>query len=339
MERYGGRVVKIFHGPNSTGGIGYRLSRFQRQRGMVSDFWTLKDHPRKKLWDVCFHLEEKGKFDAIITRVAMFLFCLLNYQIFHFYFGQSLLPLNLDLPLLKLFREKIVMTYCGSDIRLFRVDRCRHDFPELLEQAGYTARKNRLKLIKMRWHRLWVNKVTAPRNLYRYASTAFPPEMISQVWVNNIDIFTDNEIESVGKQNILKNRPLVVHVPTSHKKKGTEIIEKAIGELQSDGLEFDYQRIEGKTYPEAIALIKKADVVVDQIVVGGIGNLGFESLAMGKTLCVYVIDEIVEMVGKNLPLININVYNVKDQLKRAITDYSLRKRLSVEGPTFVKKNT
>ena len=338
MKRVNQNLLKVFHGPNNTGGIGYRLSRLQRERGMASDFWTLEDHPRKKQWDVCLHLDKKSGIYVFISRIAMFLFCLVNYNVFHFYFGESLLPFNLDLPFLKLFRKKIVMTYCGSDIRLFRVDLSRHGFPELLKEAGYTERQDRLKLIKMRWHRLWVNKITAPRNLYGYARTVFSEEMISQVWINNIDIFSGYGKEPLPAPHNMKKRLLVVHAPTSRQIKGTRIIEKTVLQLQSEGLKFDYQRIEGRTYPEAIALIKRADIVIDQIIIGGIGNLGFESLSMGKTLCVYVIDEIVDMLGSNLPLLNSNVYNLKDQLRLAITDPSLRKRFFMEGPAFVKKH-
>lgn len=334
---HGVEPIRIFHGPNNTGGIGYRLSRFQRQRGMHSDFWTLREHPRKKDFDICLTLDKKTTLEALKARLYMFLYCLLNYKIFHFYAGHSLLPLNLDLPILRLFRKRLVMTYCGSDIRLLKVEKERHGFVDLLRKAGFTERRDKTNLRKMFWHRLWVHKVTAPRNLFRYAREVYPSKMISTIWINNIDIFPDQKKARI--EHPARNKtPLIVHAPTSQLKKGTEIIETALAELKNKGVVFDYQRIENKTHSEAIEIMAKSDIVVDQIIVGGIGNVGLEALAMGKTLCIYLVEEIVEELQGDLPLLNINMQNIEELIHRAVTDHSLRERFAFEGPAFLKKH-
>lgn len=336
------KIIKVFHGPNNTGGIGYRLSRLQRQHGLQADFWTLKEHPRKKGRDICLHGQQTGKFKSLLIQIGMFIFCLFNYDIFHFYFGQSLLPFNLDLPFIKLLGKKIVMTYCGSDIRLLNVDQNRHPFPTLLEEAGYTRLNNIKNVMRMAWHRIWINQVTAPRGLYAYARQIFPKSMISTIWINNIDIFSKSEsdfsVDLPVANNAHHERLLkIVHAPTSKQRKGTHLIEAAIEALQTEGMEFDYQRIEGLTYADARRLIEASDIIIDQIVIGDIGSLSLEALSMGKTVCVYVMDEIIDMLNGDIPILNINPENLKEQLRLAISDQALRAQLAKEGPKFIGK--
>lgn len=310
----------------------------QRQGGLAADFWVLRDHPRKRECDISLHQQQRNVLSAALVRFGMFLFCLFQYDVFHFYFGQSLLPMNLDLPVLVILRKRVVMSYCGSDIRLFRVDKRRHPFCSFLEKTGFTSRRDVKCTVRLWWHRLWIRDVTAPRNLYRYACSVFPKDRVHTVPVNNVDI-----IMRVGsscappRDSDTERRLRVVHAPTNRKVKGTELIEKAITALKTEGMEFEYRRLEGLSHQQCVDALQDADIVVDQVIVGGMGSLSFESLLMGKTLCVYVIDEICQMLGGDLPIINTPPDKIQESLRTALADEGLRKKFAREGPRFVRE--
>lgn len=301
----------------------------------------LVEHPRKNNADVTLHINRQSKRRAFFTRLSLLLFALFHYDVFHFYYGISILPDNWDLPILRLFGKRIVMTYCGSDIRLLEVDKKRHHAPHLLEEAGYTEEKDKEKLRKMQWHRRWAHVITAPRNLYAYAKEVYPEEQISKVCLNNIqpvhEILGNGGPPAPRFNGGKKDELLVIHAPTNPKVKGTEIIEKAVQELKEEGLAFQYKRVEKMKYEEAKSVLAVADIVVDQVIVGGMGNLSLESLAMGKTLVVYLLDDIHAMLGGDVPIINVTPENVKEGLRRALSDETLRKELAGKGVEFVRK--
>lgn len=328
------RRLKIFHGPANIGGIGWRLSRLQRADGCQADFWTLVEHPRKQDADICLQAQAHGPIRRGLAMVRMFLFAVGNYQVFHFYFGVTLLPFGVDLPLLRLLRKRVVMTYAGSDVRLYSVDAARHHSPGLLLEAGYTPDAERRRRRRLFWQSLWCHYATAPRNLFAFANTAYPSARISRCWVNNIDIALPDH--AVPFQSGVGRRLCVVHAPTSQRVKGTRYIEQAVSRLRQKGYDFEYRRIEALPHAEAQRLLRGADIVIDQLVVGGIGNLALEAMALGKTLLTYVYEPIMAELD-DPPLVNVRHETLEDELRQVLDDESLRERLYREGPRFVRR--
>lgn len=329
------RRLKIFHGPVNIGGIGWRLSRLQRADGYQSDFWTLGEHPRKKDADVCLQAQSRSVLGRLAAMVCLFFFALGNYKIFHFYSGVSLLPWGVDLPVLRVFGKRVVMTYVGSEVRLYTIDATRHSHPHLLHEAGYTPEADRRRRRRLRWHSWWCHRATAPRNLYAFVRTTFPERRISTCWVNNLDI--DMPDKPPPFREAPGRRLLVVHAPTSQRVKGTAYIERAIERLREQGCDFEYRRLENLTHDQAQQALCEADIVVDQLVVGGIGNLSLEAMALGKTLVTYVYDDILRALD-DPPLVNADVQTLEPKLREVMADMELRRWLHAQGPPFVRRH-
>jgi hypothetical protein len=68
-------------------------------------------------YDEIVLLYDKTKTDQLILYIKMFLKYAFKNDVFIFLYGQSLLPYNLDLPILKLMRKKTIMWFVGCDIR------------------------------------------------------------------------------------------------------------------------------------------------------------------------------------------------------------------------------
>jgi len=133
-NRPGQKKMRVFHGPVNIAGIGRILADWQREKGAISDFITYySDSPITDSSHFSLHLNRHGLFAAQIIAIFFFLRCLFKYDLFNFYSGKSFLPFNLDFPILRLFRKKIVMTYCGSDIRLLEIEKKRNPYWELVK--------------------------------------------------------------------------------------------------------------------------------------------------------------------------------------------------------------
>jgi glycosyltransferase involved in cell wall biosynthesis len=118
-------------------------------------------------------------------------------DIFHFYFGLTLIPKSVQFPLLRALRKKSVFHYLGSDIR-----------GKSREQLAYGARAD-AEVVGSYDAIRWVPHAhVIPPGLDLRAFTPVPP--------------SDNA------------RPLVVHAPSSREKKGTADVIAALEGLDID---------------------------------------------------------------------------------------------------------
>lgn len=133
--------------------------------------------------------------------------------------------------------------------------------------------------------------------------------------------------------------PLIVHAPSNSAVKGTEHIMKAVTELQDEGLKFEFKLISGMQISEAKEWYKKADIVVDQIMIGATGVLTLEAWALGKPCVVFLREDLFNdfYKCKELPIANANPDTIKSQLNDLIRDYDRRNHLSKEARKLVAK--
>lgn len=336
--------LRIYHGPKNITGIGRYLADWQRAHGAQSDFIVYDDDTTRQNNHRNLHLERRGPLGAAWAKIAFTAHCIRNYDVFHFYFGESLLsvglrwplPFNMDLPFLKLFGKTIVMTYCGSDIRLFEVERKRNPYARLIESVvRFGPRYDRRKKRRMWWQSKFVDRFTAVRNLYAHAATVIPAHKIER----HIEVNTTVDIAAYKpKEYESAERPVVIHAPSSPKFKGTEYIETAVADLKREGREFEYRRLHGVPNDEAHRIYREeADVIVDQILGGGFGTLAVEGMYYGRPVCCYLIDEIYE-IYPDCPIVNCNKDNFKEKLAWLLDHPEERKRLGALGRAFVEKH-
>jgi len=152
-----------------------------------------KLHPEAD-WD----LERSGGFARRqLTQLTAFARLAPQTDVFHFYFGLTLLPKTVQFPLLRALRKKSVFHYLGSDIRGKTRDELAYGKRADAEIVGsYDAIR-------------WVPEAhVIPPGLDLRPFTPVPP--------------SDNP------------RPLVVHAPSSREKKGTQQVIDACAQLPVD---------------------------------------------------------------------------------------------------------
>jgi glycosyltransferase involved in cell wall biosynthesis len=131
-------------------------------------------------------------------------------------------------------------------------------------------------------------------------------------------------------------RPLVVHAPSNREKKGTRSVIEAC-----ERLSVDLDIVEGVPHEEARARYARADIVVDQLLVGWHGVFALEAMALGKPVVAHLDPEMVdasaEGFGARLPIVPATSDTLADALRPLIESPSLRRQLGIEGRAYVER--
>jgi glycosyltransferase involved in cell wall biosynthesis len=329
------RPLRIFHGPINITGIGRYLADWQRAQGAVSDFIVFTDDTMRQNNHYNLHLERRSIPGKLWVMLRLFVSSLMRYDIFHLYFAKSLLPFNADLPFLKLFGKKVIMTYCGTDIRLYEVESARNPYVSLMNVGGTGPRFDRRKKRIMRWQNMWVDRFIAVRNLYASATRVIPPHKVER----DLQVNTTMDMDIYEPKDYKTNEiPLIVHAPSEPKVKGTEYVEKAIESLKAGGYRFEYRMLHGVPNDEAHRIYREeADIIIDQLMAGGFGTLATEAMYYGKPVCCYLIDEVTQWYP-DCPIVNCNLVNLKEKLVWLIENPEERTKLGKAGRRFVEKH-
>jgi hypothetical protein len=201
-------------------------------------------------------------------------------DVFHFMFGLTLVPQSLQYPILRTFRKRSVMHYLGSDIR--------GKTPEQLASGKKAGAE-----IVGSWDAIrWVPEANViPPGIDLAAVTPVPPSE--------------------------RKRPIVVHAPSSRRRKGTEHVVAAC-----EGLDVELRIVEGVRHDEAIAHYREADIVVDQLNAGWYGLLAIECLALGKPVLTFLREEArqrtEEAYGTEVPLVGVTAETLRDRLEALV---------------------
>jgi hypothetical protein len=118
-------------------------------------------------------------------------------------------------------------------------------------------------------------------------------------------------------------RPLVLHAPTDRQIKGTRFVLDAVSRLRGEGLEFDFQLVERLTQAEAKELYHRADLVVDQLLVGWYGGFAVEVMALERPVVSYIRDEdlacLPSEMREEIPVVSAEPATIYDVLRELLT--------------------
>ena len=112
---------------------------------------------------------------------------------------------------------------------------------------------------------------------------------------------------------------MILHAPSSRRRKGTEHVVEAC-----EGLDADLQIVEGLSHEEAFEQYREADIVVDQLNAGWYGVFAIECLALGKPVVTFLHDEAVrrtqEAYGVEVPLVGTTKETLRETLRPLVAD-------------------
>jgi glycosyltransferase involved in cell wall biosynthesis len=220
-------------------------------------------------------------------------------DLFHFYFGWTLIPRKLTWPFLKATRTRSVLHFLGSDIR--------GRSPEELRYArGADAR------------------IVGSYDALRWVPDAHvvPP---------GVDL---REYPPLAPEE--RARPIVLHAPSSRRRKGTEDVIAAC-----EGLDVELDIIEGLPHAEARRHYEHADLIVDQLNAGWYGIFALEAMALGKPVLSYLRDEAVQQteqeLGVEVPIVRVTKETLRDRIAGLAASVEERQRVGALSRDYVEQ--
>jgi hypothetical protein len=194
-----------------------------------------------------------------------FVFCILKYTDFIFCYTTSLLPRNVDLPILKIFGKRIVWVFHGTDIRppyldgaiIYDENEERRSIPQIYV-LGLRTKKH------IRWIERWADVIVAQPGHSQFLNRSFVDALAIGNPISEVKHNLKCEMDFVAnKSGEIPVR--IVHAPTHLSGKGTREIRKAIEEIKKYGYNVQYIEVYKQPHHVVIDEIMKCDFVVDQM--------------------------------------------------------------------------
>jgi glycosyltransferase involved in cell wall biosynthesis len=290
--------LRVVHCPVNTAGVPWTNVQALRRRGVDAQlvvFERYKLHPEADR-----SLDRHGGFARRqLTQWRALLELLPRTDVFHFYFGLTLVPKSLQFAVLRLLGKKSVMHFLGSDIR----------------------GKPPAELA-------WAQRAGA-RIVGSYDAIRWVPE--AEMIPPGIDLAA---VEPAPPSD--RARPVVLHAPSSRRRKGTEHVMAAC-----ESLDADLEIVEGLRHDEAFERFRAADVVVDQLNAGWYGLFAIECMALGKPVVTFLHDEAVrrteEAFGVTVPIVSATAETLRERLRPLVADASERRRVGAASRAYVEQ--
>lgn len=129
--------------------------------------------------------------------------------------------------------------------------------------------------------------------------------------------------------------PVVLHLPSSPRLKGTTTIDAVGQRLADEGL-IEYRSLRDVPAASIAELIRDADVVVDHIVIGNYGVLACQAMAAGRLTIGHIHERVRRRVGRPVPVLEATPETLDAVLRSALADPTTIADLAASGPEFVR---
>ncbi len=330
MNSVQNKNLKIFLGPCWYGRIAITLGSALREKGLrvtvaVRD-GALSRYPDAD-YDVIMKFQGLKTWQKII-KVLRYFWRFIHHDAFIFLYGDTLLPYNLDLPILKLLRKKVIMWFIGSDIRHYEL------FEAAAKKAGvkyyFGMYDDREKLSNLKAKQRMIKRVE------RYADYILSfPDMSQLLTRRYYYLSVPLDIQNIRYNNIPNPRPIVVHAPSDAVKKGTSYVVKAVEQLKKEGYDFEFHLFQNMPNKVVRETLSKADIALDQFFGHAVGVFGVEAMAAGCAVLGGNIPEFSHRPG--VPVIHTDPDNIYQNLKLLLENPKLRQELGEKGRKYVEK--
>jgi glycosyltransferase involved in cell wall biosynthesis len=291
-------VLRVVHSPVNVAGIPWANVQALRRKGVDARLVVFNRgrlHP-----EADWSLERRGPLPLrLATQAAALARLLPQTDIFHFYFGLTLVPKSLQFPLLRATRKKSVFHWLGSDIR-----------GKTPAELAYGRRAD-AQIVGSYDAVRWVPQahvVPPGLDLREYAPR--PPSDAA--------------------------RPLIVHAPSNREKKGTAHVIEACAQLPVDldvieGIPHEEAR---ERYARADIVVDQLNAGWHGVFALEAMALGKPVVSHLKP---DVVERSAEAFGVQVPIVAATAGTLVDALRPLIKDVALRRDLGAQGRAYVEQ--
>ena len=336
--------MRVLHAPVNVGNQAWVLSRHERMLGIESDLIVNYVTSGYSADRVIGRVGGKSN-EEITERLITGLRVPLEYDVFHYYFGRTLLHWDdydkrsnyypyLDLEIAKRLGRPIFFTLQGCDVRIAAESTARYEFTPC-KQGACTLFDDCIRH-RDSDRRQFIADVLPRADRFFYLN----PELGHYTGGGDFLPYSSVEIDScIISPPALNRPPRILHAPTDGAIKGTALILQALESLKSE-YEFELLLVQGRSHPEAMAIYQSADIVIDQVLAGWYGGFAVEAMAMGKPVMCYLREQdfkfVPEAMIADCPIRNIRPDQVAADIAATLDrrsewpDWSMRSRKYVE---------
>jgi hypothetical protein len=227
------------------------------------------------------------------------------------------------MPIYRLLGKKLFFTFHGSDIRIRRIHEqinpwsyYRHS--DIASDDDRTEKT--IEAIRTYANRMFVVSVD-------YLPFVPEAEVVERV----IDLA--GWPEQAPEQ---RARPLVVHVPGQRGTKGSDYVIAGMSRLIEEGLEVDFQLLEGVSHDEAARAIRNADIVVDNLLTGDYEVVSLEAMASSR-VSLANIQAAVATAYPDVPVVSVNPDTFVERMRGLVGNIDERRALAARGRPYVAR--
>lgn len=315
--------------------IGYRIELYSSfiQKNLSADYkaesmvrFKVPDEHYRMNYTRVFDVRNHSRLHAYVYFVLFFIKALFRYDVFHFISGETLLTRRLrrlEFRIYKLLGKRIIMHFVGSDIRN----------PELLYSRSQWLSSNHevaldVPLFNHSQSELILDTVRYADSIL--VSTPDLLQIIPQARYFPVMIDLDRFVRETGInliRPVQKGRgPIrILHAPSNTRVKGSEFIYEVMREI---GLEYG-ARVElmmpGEEFVgtdgyycvsryELFELLKKSDVLIDQLVIGWYGLQSIEGLLCDNVVLCHMEDNLLKYASDGCPILPVDKKTLKSRL-------------------------
>jgi glycosyltransferase involved in cell wall biosynthesis len=295
------RDARILHLPVNLAGTGWGHVNALRRKGVNARllvFWPQKWRPDE--YDINLDLPRQGLLRQQLVQWRALAKYVPQTDLFHFYFGKTLVPKSLNMPILKAARKRSVMHFLGDDIRW-----------KSLDELGY-------------------RKKFDATIVGSYAATRWVPDATAVV-PPGLDLRLYEPVPAVERE-----RPLVVHAPSNLEKKGTRYVVEACEQLPVDlDVVHDVPHDEAvERFRRADIVVDQMHYLWHGVF--AIESMAYGKPVVTH-LDPDAVRQTEEAFGVNVPLVAATKDDLVEKLRPLVESFELRKRLGEEGRAYVEQ--
>ena len=290
--------LRVTHCPVNVAGIPWTNVEALRRQGVDARlvvFNRAKLHP-----EADWSLDRRGPLPIKLARqAAAFARLLPQTDVFHFYFGLTLVPKSVQFPLLRATRKQSVLHWLGSDIR-----------GKTPTELAYGKRAD-TQIVGSYDAIRWVPDAhVVPPGLDLRGYAPRPPSDAA--------------------------RPLVVHAPSNRAKKGTAQVIEACARLPVEldvveGVPHDQAR---ERYARADIVVDQLNAGWHGVF--ALEAMALGKPVVGH-LAADVVEQSAEAFGVRVPIVSADADTLADALRPLVGDAALRRALGAQGRAYVER--
>lgn len=320
-------MLRVLHAPTNPAGQATAFRDGLRELGVRSDVMTLSRNDFSYPEDYCLEMQTlSGRRLRKRRRMRAATWAALHYDVLHFHSGKTIMKDASELRPYRMARKTLVMTYWGSDARLYSIADSRNPYFRLMGDDPAAEPLRRLGMERMA--RSFPVATVPDVELREHVEPYFDRVEVIPVGLRTKDVipmFVEETPE-----------PLVVHTPSRRDFKGTRFVLEAVETLRRRRVPFRFELVEGVSNERAREALARADVLVDQLLLGICGMAGLEAMAYGKPVVTYLREDLQGMYSDGFPAVHATKETLPDVLEGLLTDLPRRRELGIAGRRYVE---